>query len=322
MAASKAPLDPIIVGVDPGNATTTVASGGKIRAFFPSLRATVGVGPYNGMPVISTDGGHISRAGSHAVIGCPALDEMGADTLLRALPEDRAHERYTSAATLDTLLVAIGCAFPEPECIGVALGIGMPSSLASQHGESVAASLKGAYDFVHQGRKRRIIFDTVRVFAEGREAIRLLTPAQMIGPVAIHDIGGRTYNLNVYRNGGHVKGDALALGIDKLLDRVPSASPTPVIRWSLMNDLRTKPKSHPAIRKDLAALLFEAVLTWEGKYTLESAVRHVVIGGGAFALAPVLERRYPNSNVIVLGGDRSEQINALTYAKAIEEAAK
>lgn len=317
MTKTKPPYEPIIVGLDVGNATTTVATDGKVRAFFPSFRATVGVSAYTGLPLVKTTGGHISRAKHHAVIGCDALDEPGADTLLRALPEDRAHERYTSDATIDTILVALGSAFPEPHTIGVRLGMGMPVSIAAAHGGHVAQRLKGAYDFTHQGRERRVIFDEVRIFGEGQEAHRLLTPAQLAGPIAIHDIGGRTYNLSVYRDGALRWSSSMDLGIDVLLNRVPGVSPSPSVRWTLMNELRANLKAHAQVRKDLGGLLLETVITWENKVMLESAVRHIVIGGGAAFLAPVLKGRY-NKDVITLGDAGSERINALSYAKAME----
>lgn len=309
------PTAPHIVTVDVGNASTTAVVGGKIAAHFPSFIARFGVGAYTGDPVRRTDGGHISWKGQHAAIGCEALRHPGYDTLLAALPEGEAHQRYTAPASIMTLLTAIGSAIPEAEYISVILGTGVPKSV-EPHAATIARALTGAYDFTHHGRQRRIEIVECRVFVEASQVHRLLTPEQRRGDVAIHDLGGRTYGVHGIADGAYRGGRSYPLGMDLILDGINGISTDPAARLETLRALSANPKHDPALRRQIVGELREAIKVASVKSPLARVQTHVVIGGAAALMAEALKAEYPAARIAALPD--AIAANALSYAAAME----
>ena len=309
------PTAPHIVAVDVGNASTTAVVSGAVAAHFPSFVARFGVGSYAGDAVLRRDGGHITWDGQHAFIGCDALRIAGYDSLLAALPEGDAHQRYTAPASIMTLLAAIGSAIPEPEYLSIALGTGVPKSV-EPHAASIGKALTGRYDFVHHGRPRRIDIVTCQVFVEASQVHRLLTPAQRAGDVAIHDLGGRTYGVHGVSDGAYRGGRSYPLGMDVILDGISGISTDPGARLETLRALAANPKHDPALRRQIVAGLRDAIKVAAVKSPLARVRSHVVIGGAAWALAEALRAEYSGADVVV--PDYAAAANALSYAAAME----
>ena len=329
MAAPRAPLAPIVVGADVGNATTTVvAHGPQPRvSFFPSFVAQVGVGPYEGLSKIETDRHHVSVKGRHALVGADAL-ESGATSLLAELDQADAWRRYINPRSLYCLLAGVSAAFVDADVLGVRLATGAPLSIYQAHGEAIRKHYLGEHVYTYNGHTRRIIVEDVRVYGEGREALRLLPPEQRRGRIAVHDIGGRTWNVLLFKDGALIGFETFEHGIDKLLSKVKAMPRDPGARWAVQAEMRRNPKAHPAIRAELATLItgdgtpeLPGVLgIIEEKVRIDKAERHALIGGGAVHVPALITKRY-GVPAVVLNGDAPEAANALAYALAAVEVA-
>jgi hypothetical protein len=322
MATPRGPYDPIIVGADIGNATTTVVAHGQQPrvAFFPSFIATLGVGAYEGLSKIETTRHHISAGGANAVIGSDALDHMGADTLLMEADQDDAWRRYTNDRSLFCFLAGISAAFVQADAVGVTLATGAPLSIYQAHGEAIRRRYIGTHEYSYNGHARKVIVKDVKVYGEGREVLRLLPPEERRGRVAVHDLGGRTWNVLFFKDGALVGARTFDLGIERLLSACRSVSSDPGARWLLQQELRRGGKAHGAARAELEGLIADALHTIEQKVRIDKAERHALVGGGAVYLPPVLMRRYRVPATIV-NGDAPEAVNALAYALAASEVA-
>lgn len=314
------PLDPITVGVDIGNATTSVATAAGMRAFFPSALTTFGIGAYGGLSKIATSQHHIVYGDTRAIIGADAFEMQGAYTLLRE--GGNAHERYTDEPSFLCFLAGISAAFPDTDTIGIRLATGAPLSLFEAYGADIARRYQGAHEYQYNGHARRIVVDRVTIYGEGREAWRLLTPAQRRGNVAIHDVGGRTWNVLFFKDGNLKRSHTFNVGVDRLLDAVPAVAREPGIRWDLQVEMRQNAKAHGTIRREIDRIIGgrNGVLEMiERKLALPQAGLHCVMGGGACYLPGPLKARY-GKPAITLGGDAPETANALAYALAASEA--
>lgn len=307
---------PINVAVDPGNATV-VALTDRAAVFFPSFVASVGVSAYDGPPLAGTDYHHITRANRHSVIGAAAIDWPGADTLLNAaLPPHRAWERYTSPRSVDAALAAICALLPDQPAV-VKLATGLPSTLMDA-AYQVQAALTGQHDLTYNGTRRTVVVTETKVYAETLEAARLLTPTQRIGKVAIHDLGGRTWGVASLRAG---KARAFDFGTDRLLDAC-GVSTDPAIRWHILQEMRQSAKAHTPLRKALAGVVGDVLTVIEEKVPLDIADRHVLIGGLAPLVAPMLTTRYKGAEVVTLCDGEPERVNAAAYLAALREAGR
>jgi hypothetical protein len=308
------PLEPVIVGADIGNATTAVATLPNGGSFLPSALTRLGVRPYDGMPVRGTSRHHIGYDKIQAIIGADALDLPGVDTLL----SDSAvgAKRYTEQASLLCLFAGVSAAL-DGDVLGVRLATGMPLSLFEAHGAEVVKTLKGLHTYLYNGQQRRLLIADVKVYGEGREAWRLLSDEQRRGNVAIHDIGGRTWNVLLFRDGALRGARTYDFGIERMLDAIPAAPAGVSERWALQTEMRKSSKAHADIRAALESVITtEALATIERKIALGSAQRHAVLGGGAPFVAGVLRKRY-GVDVVTLGGDAPETANARAYALAL-----
>ena len=319
MATTRAPLDPIVVGADIGNATTTVVTPAR-STFFPSFVAAVGVGPYEGLSKIETTRHHISHDGHDAVVGADALDGMGAVTLLTEHDQADAWRRYTDPRALWCFLAGVSAAFPTADTVGVRLATGAPLSIYQAHGEAIRAHYLGEHRYRYNGHARRVVVERVDVFGEGREVLRLLPLEDRRGRVAVHDLGGRTWNVLLFRDGALIGHQTFDLGVDRLLARVKAMPADPGARWETQREMRRNAKAHPAIRAELDRLIADALGVIETKVRIDKAERHALAGGGAVYLPPALKRRY-GAPAVVLNGDAPEEANARAYALAAGEVA-
>lgn len=328
MATLRAPLAPVVVGADIGNATTTVvAHGSPARvSFFPSFIAEVGIGPYEGLSRIETDRHHLTVKGASALVGADALEGMGATTLLAELDQADAWKRYVNQRSLYCLLAGVSAAFPSADLVGVKLATGAPLSIYQAHGEAIRRHYLGEHRYTYNGHERRLVVEDVRIYGEGREALRLLPPEQRRGRIAVHDVGGRTWNVLLFKDGALVGYETFDLGVERLLARVEAMPRDPGARWAVQAEMRRNPKAHAVIRAELARLIEGekerpgALAVIEQKVRIDKAERHALIGGGAMYPALALTRRY-GVPAVALNGEAPEAANALAYALAAVEVA-
>lgn len=314
MAIARGPLDPIIVGADIGNATTSIATPAGVVAFFPSVVTTLGVRAYEGLSkIVGTTFHQITYQGRHMVIGTDALEMPGADTILNETAEP--HVRYTEEVSLLCFLAGLSAAFPLTDTLAVQLATGAPVSIYEAATSAIVARYQGEHRFIYNGHARRVLVERVAVFGEGREAWRLLSPEQRRGNVAIHDLGGKTWNVLLFKDGVFKAARTFDAGTERLLDDVLSVSKDPAERWALQAEMRKNPKAHAAIRAELEKRVAAELPAIERKVALPKADRHVLLGGGAVHLPAVLRRRYGVA-VLTLNGESPEGANALAYALA------
>lgn len=316
MATARQPLEPVVIGADIGNATSSIARTDGAVAFFPSVIADTSR-PYDGMSKIATDRHHITYKGQHAVIGLDAM-EMHGDTILNETGEP--HARYVDESSLLCFLAGISAAFPATDTIGVRLATGAPLNIYEAHGAAIAALYQGAHEFSYNGHARRVVVERATVYGEGREAWRLLTPEQRRGNVAVHDVGGKTWNVLLFKDGALKSSRTFDLGVERLFDDVPAIARDAASRWALQAKLRRDPKAHAATRAALDTVVARALKRIELKVALPQAHRHALMGGGALYLQSAIKARY-NAPTIVLNGKAPEGANALAYALAASEAA-
>ncbi len=319
MAPNRAPLQPVTVAGDMGNATTSVAVDEKV-VFFPSVVAEFGVKRFAGMS--ASAGGtyhHISYKGRHAVIGLDALEMPGYDTILNDTNEPQ--KRYTDDTSIMCFLAGLSALYPDAETLGVNLATGAPLSIYEAHAAEIIAAYRGAHEYEYNGRPRRALIEDVKIFGEGREAWRLLTPEQRTGNVALHDLGGKTWNTLLFADGVLRAHRTFELGTERLLDEIAAVPRDPARRWAIQSRMRKDPRAHPEVREAMAVVIGQALRVIENKVNLPRAQKHALIGGGAFHLPEPLKLRYPGTQVITLNGKQPEVVNALAYAKAMRGAA-
>lgn len=316
-AQGEATMNAITLGADLGNATVSVATVDGSVVFFPSFVATMGVRTYSGKGNARRH--HISMDGINVLVGVDAIDAIGTDTLMAdAYTAQDAFTRYLDMPSLYALLAGVAAAASEDH-LTVNLGTGAPLSIFEPHGETIAAHFRRRFDFTYNGRDRSVTFANVQVYGEGMEAIRLLPEAQQAGNVAIHDIGGRTWNTLLFKDGALRAYRTHDLGVERLLSSLPAlVSTDSAVRWAMQAEMRANAKSHPDVRVAMAEVVKRALKTIERKVNLPAADRHVLLGGGAVYLPAVIKAVY-NKPVLTLNDKAPEAANAIAYAKAASE---
>lgn len=318
--STRAPLDPIVIGADIGNATTTVVAHGLSRAaFFPSFVASLNVG-YDGLSKIETDRHHISHGGHEALIGADACEGAGGDTLLMNYDQADAWKRYVHPRSLWCFLAGVSATFPAADAVGVRLATGAPLSIFEAYSAEIRKAYQGAHEYRYNGHARRVVVSDVQVYGEGRELLRLLPAEERRGRVAVHDLGGRTWNVLLFKDGALLGARTFDRGVERLLDSVKAMPSDPGARWSVQAEMRRNPKAHSAIRAELDRLIGVALEEIEAKVRIDKAERHALAGGGAVYLPAVLKRRYGVTSII-LNGEQPEAANAAAYALAAAEVA-
>lgn len=316
MATARAPYEPVIIGADIGNATTSIARPDGAAAFFPSVIAD-STRAYDGMSKIATDRHHVTYKGQHAVVGLDAF-EMHGDTILNETAAP--HARYVDETSLLCFLAGIGAAFPTTDTVGVRLATGAPLSIYEAHGAEIAALYQGTHEFTYNGHARHVIVERVTVHGEGREAWRLLTTEQRRGNVAVHDVGGKTWNVLLFKDGALKAFRTYDYGTERMLDDVPAISRDAATRWAIQAEMRRDPKARADVRTALDKVISRTLVRIEAKVALTQAHRHALMGGGAVYLQNAIKARY-NAPTLMLGGKAPEGANALAYALAASEAA-
>ena len=313
----KGPLDPIRVGADIGNATTTIAVDDQVVSFLPSF-VSPQAGEYEGMSRITTDRHHIVYGRTAYVVGADAPGEMGYDSLLTKAAPGEEWRRYTSDRAIVVFLAALSAAYPQADRLAVRLATGAPMSVYEEHGAAIAKRYSGEHRYTYNGHERIVNVVECVVHGEGSQVMTWVDPALRLGNVVVHDIGGRTYNAIAYKDGAMIgKPKTLALGVEHLLDRV-AVSSDPAARFAMLGKMRGDAKAHADVRRRLIDLLGVGLETLNGKINLSKVHRHLVIGGGAEFLAAALRvSALTGGEVITLGGDRPETVNALSYAAAL-----
>lgn len=318
--ATPRPLDPIVIGADIGNATTTVVAHGISRAsFFPSFVASLNVG-YDGLSKIETDRHHISHDGHEALIGADAVEGHGGDTLLMNYDQADAWKRYTHPRSLWCFLAGVSAAFPAADAVGVRLATGAPLSIFEAYAAEIRKAYQGTHEYRYNGHARRVIVSDVQIYGEGRELLRLLPAAERRGRIAVHDLGGRTWNVLLFKDGALIGARTFDRGIERLLDSVKAMPTDPGARWAVQSEMRRNPKAHAPIRAELDRLIGNALEEIESKVRIDKAERHALAGGGAIYLPIAIKRRYGAPSV-VLNGEQPEAANAVAYALAAAEVA-
>lgn len=309
--------DGAAIGADMGNATVSVASATGRIVFFPSFYARTRR-PYQGTGEVNPNRHHITYQGTNYVIGIDALDLPGHDSLMaEALSEDKAHQRYLSDHSFAAFLAGVSALHPDADQLTIRLGTGAPLSVYEAQNEALRHRYIGTHEYAYLGRPRTLTVIDARVFGEGIAATSLLTPDQMAGNVAVHDIGGRTYGVIFFKN-GTMKPPARAFdgGIDRLFNDIPIVSSDPGARWYIQHEMR-RGKGHADLRREINQSIADMLATIETNMRLDLADRHVILGGGAVYAAPIIKARYKKP-VIVLNEDAPESANAIGYAKAVE----
>lgn len=321
MATARGPLDPRIVGGDPGNATCSFNSPGIGTVFFPSFIATLGIGKYDGISKIQTTRHHITYKNTHAIVGSGATEApMGYDTLL-AEYQDEAQKRYTEEYSMLCFLAGISALFPQTDTVAIKFGTGAPVSLYQAYEEQIKKRYLGEHCYTYNGHNRRIVVSDVGVFGECREFLRLLPPNERLGRVMGYDIGGRTLNVVMWQDGEVIGQRTYDMGIDKLLVNIPSVSGDPLARLKMHQSIRSGSKTHSRSQAELENRLAGALKVVGRKFPIDTAERHIVGGGGAFGMANVLRGLYEKTATIqILNGDKPETANAAAYAAAMSEA--
>lgn len=322
MTTSRTPLNPVVIGADIGNATTSVVVGsvGRPNAFFPSFVANVGIDDYVGASKIATARHHIKAGGVNALVGDHAL-QMGGTAILSELDQAEAWKRYTNARSTYCLLAGVSAAFPETDLLGVTLATGAPLSIFNAYGDKIAKHYTRKWQYAYNGHERTVVIPEVRIFGEGRELPRLLPYERRMGKLAVHDIGGRTWNVLLFYNGALIGAETFDMGIDRLLRRIAAVPSDPGGRWAIQREMRADDRAHMPIRSALRRLMAAYLPVIQEKVRIDRAESHAVAGGGAFDLAAVLHATFGAASVGVLNGDAPESANAVAYALAASEVA-
>lgn len=310
-------MNTITLGADIGNATVSVATVDGSVVFFPSFVATIGARPYSGTG--NPNRHHISMGGENALVGIDAIDGIGADTLMAdAYTAQDAYRRYLDTPSLYALLAGVAAATTDDH-LTVNLGTGAPLSIFEPYGETIATHFRRRFDFTYNGRARSATFTSVRVYGEGMEAIRLLPEELRAGNVAIHDLGGRTWNTLLFKDGALRAYRTHDLGVERLLSAIPSlVSSDQAVRWALQAEMRASSKAHPDIRVAMGEVVKRALKSIERKVNLPAADRHALLGGGAVYLPAPIKALY-GKPAIILNDKAPEAANAIAYAKAASE---
>lgn len=312
----RQPLAPISIGLDIGNATSTAAQS-TVRAFMPSI---VGLMPdaYSGDYWRPRDGAFVTVNELHYAVGCEAQASNAYGPLLsRALAPHEAHLRYTGIRAKALMLAVIAAAIPDGDVIAVRPALGAPTSVQRAHGPSIAKALAGRYRITVNGREREVHIVDPLVLAEGVDVLRLLPAEQRQGRVIAHDMGGGTYAMHAYQHGRWL-GSRVYGGADRILDGC-AVSNDPFARLDTLREMRASSKAHGVVRQAFAAGVGATLSAAETELPLVKADRHIVFGGVASLLMPVLAAQYKTATVQAIGGDAPEAVNALAFGAVAME---
>lgn len=158
----------------------------------------------------------IERDGIERFVGKLAVERITAASSGRG-----SDARYYDGTTIDFMLAGIAAALPGANKITVRLTTLLPISLWHL-APKLEAALKGAYSFRYNGREMSITIRSVVVKREAEAAFDALD-GDTSGPIIILDMGGRTVNIALFRDGQYRSGTTLELGVQAALDNLDTA---------------------------------------------------------------------------------------------------
>lgn len=154
------------------------------------------------------------------------------------------NSRYVDGWTLPLILSAIANARPGENTITVRLATGVPAKLWGQIAPHVEATLKKTHAFKYNGRDMRVTIREVLVEQEGPVLLDVLPEKFRQGKCIIIDIGERTTNVALFRDGDLRSATTKEFGVGGVMDDITKAllsrgwrEPTPVERAGLRGAL-------------------------------------------------------------------------------------
>ncbi len=241
--------DVIDVAADIGNGQTVVIVGAT-TVVMPSAVSLVGASSYQlfthrRLPANSwarlDKHDHVFQWGNSEVetfVGELALDAHESSTARGS------NSRYTDGYTLPLILSAIASARPRDNVLNVRLATGVPAKLWGQIASQVEAALKGVHQFRYNGREMRVTIREVLVEQEGPVLIDVLPEKFRQGKMIVIDIGERTTNVALFRDGELRSATTKEFGVGGVMDDITKAllgrgwrEPTLVERAGLRNAL-------------------------------------------------------------------------------------
>lgn len=231
IVANDAPARVVEVTADIGNARTVVLvrdaeSTTPAAITMPSVRSLHGAFSYElfaarGLPVQSwgklRSGEHVlERDGVERYVGALAAEFAPAASSGRG-----SDARYSDGTTLDFILAGIAAALPGATKIAAKLTTMLPISLYHL-APGVVAALRGTHRYTYNGRAIVLSIGAVDVKREGEAAFAALD-GDTSGNLVLVDVGGRTANVALFKDGTYRTGATLELGVQAALDNLDKA---------------------------------------------------------------------------------------------------
>lgn len=209
-------------------------------------------------------------------------------------------QRYSDGTTAEFVLAGIARALPKGGTFVARATTMLPIKLWASHAERVERSLRKAHSYGYNGRAISGRIEFVKVVREGEAAYHALERKPM-GRSIVVDIGGRTVNVALFRDGQYVDGDTIDnMGIEAALDSLDRQLELDSLRRLTLGE---RLELQEAMRQGVSYSIShrQTVHRIDGKarrifnatagtlaqelarlFTMESAESGVVVGGGAF----------------------------------------
>lgn len=158
----------------------------------------------------------LERDGVERFLGALALEQSGAASGGRG-----SDHRYHDGTTIDFILAAVASALPGAPRVAVRLTTMLPISLWHL-APQVERALAGSHKVRYNGRDVTIQIRSVAVRREAEAALDSLD-GDVSGPLVIVDVGGRTANVALFKDGQYRDGATLELGVQVALDHLDDA---------------------------------------------------------------------------------------------------
>ena len=231
IVAETNPARVVEVTADIGNARSVVLvreaeSATPTAVTMPSIRSLHGAFSYELFAARGLAAGSWSklRSGEHV------LERDGTERYVGALAAEFApaassgrgsDARYSDGTTLDFILAGIAAALPGATKIAAKLTTMLPISLYHL-APGVVAALRGTHRFIYNGRAITLTIGAVEVKREGEAAFAAID-GDTSGNVVLVDVGGRTANVALFKDGTYRTGATLELGVQAALDNLDKA---------------------------------------------------------------------------------------------------
>jgi hypothetical protein len=231
IVAETNPARVVEVTADIGNARSVVLvreaeSATPTAVTMPSIRSLHGAFSYELFAARGLAAGSWSklRSGEHV------LERDGTERYVGALAAEFApaassgrgsDARYSDGTTLDFILAGIAAALPGATKIAAKLTTMLPISLYHL-APGVVAALRGTHRYTYNGRAITLTIGAVEVKREGEAAFAAID-GDTSGNVVLVDVGGRTANVALFKDGTYRTGATLELGVQAALDNLDKA---------------------------------------------------------------------------------------------------